>query len=115
MQAIVEKALQKSPSERFASAQLFLDALDEVEQIPARQRVMRTRAAMTVGAVAVLGFGLILGQATRSSRAPEAPQAAYVAPPAAPLATTGAPFVAPSLGRSAPSTTAQLKPATPRR
>ena len=115
MQAIVEKALQKSPSERFASAQLFLDALDEVEQIPARQRVMRTRAAMTVGAVAVLGFGLILGQATRSSRAPEAPQAAYVAPPAAPLATTGAPFVAPSLGRTAPSTTAQLKPATPRR
>jgi serine/threonine-protein kinase len=115
MQAIVEKALQKSPSERFASAELFLDALEEAEQIPVRQRAMRSRAAVTVGAIAVLGFGLILGQAMRGG-GPTAPmQAVAPMPGAAPLATTGAPFVAPTVNRMAPSATAQLKAAAPRR
>ena len=115
VQAVVEKALQKSPSERFASAQHFLDALDEVEQIPVRQRVMRARAAMTVGAVAVLGFGLILGQAMRGGDASTVAQGAPTTAASTSIATTGTPFVAPNVNRMPPSTTAQLKPATPRR
>ncbi len=115
MQAIVEKALQKSPSERFASAQLFLDSLDEAERIPERQRTMRTRAAITVGAFAALGLGLLVGQATRSAQ--PAPVQAAAVQPVAPFATTGTPFVAPPMqGRAiAPAPTAQLKAASPRR
>jgi serine/threonine-protein kinase len=110
VQAIVEKALQKSPSERFASAPLFLEAIDEAERIPARQRTMRARAAITAGALFAVGLGLLAGKAIASAPASTGTDVAATAP----LATTGTPFVAPS-PRPTPSTTAQLKPAAPRR
>jgi serine/threonine-protein kinase len=113
VQAIVEKALQKSPSERFASAQQFLDAIDEAERIPARQRTMRSRAAMTVGAFFAVGLGLLAGKGMNAA-APAAPLAI-----AEPMATTGAPFVAPAapapVARPLAAPTAQLKAPAPRR
>ena len=115
MQAIVEKALQKSPSERFASAQMFLEALEEAEQIPARQRTMRVRAAVTVGAFAVLGLGLVVGQASRPSQSVSVQ--ATTMPSAGSLATTGTPFVAPAPSTVRPQVapTAQVRGSTPRR
>ncbi len=116
LRAIVEKALQKIPADRFASTQLFLEALDESEKVPMRQRTMQLRAALTVAAFGAVALGALLGRATAGPSTAFDGQSAVISSVVAPQATTGTPFVAGSVGvRSGGAPTAQVRTAAPRR
>jgi serine/threonine protein kinase len=81
--AVIRQALEKAPTDRFASAAAMREALEEVLASPAKERARARRwAALTVGG-AILGATAVTFAGTRGWIPERATASAIEAPPAA--------------------------------